>query len=570
MQQGRPYGPWVERLSRNFPKIATPVNNPAERPLAASVRLLCSHSPRQLLVLMPSSHSLRQSLTILLVTVALFQTNGETLDLIPVADTSLFQIGPDNNMGANTSGVIGTTEGGDPGRMLVRFDLESKIPTNAILKSASLTLRATKVRNASSLPVAMHRMQVAWVEGTGGNGSPTGAGEQAANGETTWTHRSHPDVAWSASGAAAPVDFLEDPSGTSTANGVAAFTFDSNPNLLSDLTHWIQNPALNFGWILLAPGTPAPGSAKRIGTRESLDDAPVLHVEFDMPKPAEPLVVTIPPVADTSLFEQDPDHNFGIATQLRVGRTQSKRARVLLRFDLPAVLPPTAVITNATLSITVIQAPANGGAASRLELFPMLRPWNEGAKDDSLASAGEPSWFVNASPDTFWGNPGGDPGVDFSPVSLTSTAVDGPSIYVFPSSVGFVQQLQQWLNFPTGNFGCLMASDQESTPQTARGLASRESETGKPELRIGYFLLAAGETPELIGVRSADGKLLFQVHAAPRIEAVLEHSPSLTSAAWSEVTRIVGNATGTTFEVEVPSPSISAFYRLRASGRREP
>lgn len=520
---------------------------------------------------MSPTHTVRRSLVLLAATFTLLNGQAESITLIPVADTSLFQIGPDNNMGANLSGVIGTTESGAPGRMLLRFDLESKIPTNAIVKSVSLTLHSTKVRNSSAVTVSAHRMLLGWTEGSGGKESPTGAGEAAVTGETTWKDRINPNTPWSVPGAAAPSDFADVASGTATATGLGAFTFDSTPILLSDVTRWIQNPASNFGWILFAAGEPANGSAKRIGTRENPGQEPVLTVEFEVPKPVESLTVKLPPSADTYLFEQKPDNNFGAATQLRVGTTaQSKRARALLRFDLQSVLPPNAVITNASLSITLTKAPGNGGTPSRLELHSMVRPWNEGTQSDAVAASGEPSWFLNGSPDSFWGAPGGLPEVDFSSVILSSTEVNGPSAYIFPSSPALVRELQHWLAFPQDNFGCLLASSLESSPQTARELASRENETGKPELRVGYFLLAPEEIPELIGVRNLEGKVSLQVRVAARVQAVLEYSPSLAPTGWSELSSVVGNATGTAFDVEIPSASESGFYRLRASGRTQP
>ena len=59
--------------------------------------------------------------------------------------------------------------------------------------------------------------------------------------------------------------------------------------------------------------------------------------------------VTIPAVADTSIFGQDPDYNFGrqrdlpsggLGSQARVGR----QCRVLYKFDVAGAVPAGAVI----------------------------------------------------------------------------------------------------------------------------------------------------------------------------------------------------------------------------------
>ena len=496
---------------------------------------------------------------------------SESISLIPSADTSIFQASPGNNLGANGSGVIGTTVKGASGRMLLRFDLASKIPTNAIIKSVALSLHSTKIRNSSPVPVAVHRMLLGWTEGVGGKGSKTGTGAPATGGEPTWMHRIHPTASWSTPGASDPADFTGVPSGTSTVAGIGSFTFSSNPTLVSDVSGWIQNPTSNLGWILLAQGSPANGSAKRIGTRENPGLEPTLLVEFDVPKPAEPLAVTILPSADTYLFEHKPENNFGTAPQLRVGTTaQSKRARALLRFDVHSTLPTNAVITNASLSISITKAPGSGGAPSNLQLHPMLRPWNEGSQTDGLAAANEATWSVQENLSSSWGAPGGLPLFDFSPVVLSSIPVNLPGTYVFPSSPEFTQQLQHWLSFPNDNFGCLLASDQESTPQSARELAARENETGKPELRLGYFLLAPEETPDLLGIISSDTKLIVQVRIASQIQAVLERSASLENPSWSAVASAIGTPEASNLNLEILAPSEPSFYRLRASGRTQP
>src|ERR1041384_2606133 len=68
---------------------------------------------------------------------------ADSVTLKPIADTSLFQFKPENNLGAQFFLPIGVT--GDFGantklRGLIKFDL-SQIPTNATLSNAALTVK---------------------------------------------------------------------------------------------------------------------------------------------------------------------------------------------------------------------------------------------------------------------------------------------------------------------------------------------------------------------------------------------------------------------------------------------
>ena len=73
---------------------------------------------------------------------------ADTVTLLPVADTTLFEQTPNNNLGANSTLAAGTTAGvsgpAAASRALLRFDVAASIPTNAYLTSASVTIKVTK------------------------------------------------------------------------------------------------------------------------------------------------------------------------------------------------------------------------------------------------------------------------------------------------------------------------------------------------------------------------------------------------------------------------------------------
>ena len=83
---------------------------------------------------------------------------GAATNLMAVADTTLFEVSPNNNLGATTLvvGSVATTGQGQRGRGLLRFDV-SGIPTNAVasLIPIAVTLTLTSSIVAKSSPIWM-------------------------------------------------------------------------------------------------------------------------------------------------------------------------------------------------------------------------------------------------------------------------------------------------------------------------------------------------------------------------------------------------------------------------------
>src|ERR1041385_3095194 len=94
---------------------------------------------------------------------------GDTVTLKPAADTALFQNAPDNNLGAQDFMPVGLTSLGSKTRGLVRFDFVGEIPSNAVVNSATLTLRVV-FDHGGSPNVDLHRMLKSWIEGNKSGG----------------------------------------------------------------------------------------------------------------------------------------------------------------------------------------------------------------------------------------------------------------------------------------------------------------------------------------------------------------------------------------------------------------
>ena len=146
---------------------------------------------------------------------------------------------------------------------------------------------------------------------------------------------------------------------------------------------------------------------------------------------AESIALTT--IADTTLFELEPELNFGGQADLPAGTLgpsgNLKRCRVLFKFDIAAALPTNAVISSAALRLIVTKSP-DGRANSTFGLHRVLRDWGEGSKNGSPpggapATESEATWGARFFPDELWGVPGGQGGVDYLEMPSSSERVFG-------------------------------------------------------------------------------------------------------------------------------------------------
>ena len=208
-------------------------------------------------------------------------------------------------------------------------------------------------------------------------------------------------------------------------------------------------------------------------------------------------VVTLRPIADTTLIEHDPTNNAGAQVFINSGSIANTplRNRALLKFDLSSI-PAGAIITNATLTVSVVGEPAGGGEASNFRLHRVLKPWSEGNKiprtsppgQGEPATTGEATWNARLHEQELWSQPGGAFGSDYSitPSSDVFVYGTGDSPYLFPSADALIADLRFWLKNPSQNFGWAMISASEQVTRTARRFGSREDEPNAPLLEVGY------------------------------------------------------------------------------------
>jgi len=202
-----------------------------------------------------------------------------------VAETSLFQSNPNNNLGASTL-AAGTTGGGQKSRAMFRFDVDAFIPANAVIDSVTLTLelvREPQRVDGVGSTFDLFQLNVDWGEGDkAGN-----TGTTATAGEATWNHRLFGTALWTQPGAAAGSDYDSQSSAALFMDTLGTHTYASTPALVADVQSWVDNPASDFGWILISQNEAATGSARRFGSTEEISSgpAPRLNLSYTVPEP---------------------------------------------------------------------------------------------------------------------------------------------------------------------------------------------------------------------------------------------------------------------------------------------
>ncbi len=219
-------------------------------------------------------------------------TRADSVTLRPVADTTLIETAPNNNLGGQPFANSGTTQNFTKNRALFRFDV-SAIPTGAQVDSVSLAFEVTRqpVDGYAPADFGLHRMLVSWGEGvqtTANPGSP-GQGAPASPGEATWLARfAQTGPNWAAPGGLAGTDFAAASSAGQSIYSVANSPyFFTSSQLAADVQLWLANPSENFGWMLLANNEGPNFTARRFGSREDAINAPQLIVQFTaVPEPS--------------------------------------------------------------------------------------------------------------------------------------------------------------------------------------------------------------------------------------------------------------------------------------------
>lgn len=222
-----------------------------------------------------------------------------TLVASAVEDTTLFDSQPTISDGQGPDMYVGKTgsKGTPPLRRgLIEFDL-SAIPPGSTITGATLTLTMTLsgAKAGSADPISIYEVLAPWGEGGSSAAAAGGLGAPAQTNDATWTTRYFgTSQVWTNAGG----DFDPVASASRTVGQVASGSSISYnwvaAGLQGDVQEWVNNPASNFGWIVLGDET-KDSSARRFATAENSTSTwrPKLTVLYTVPEPATSALVFV-------------------------------------------------------------------------------------------------------------------------------------------------------------------------------------------------------------------------------------------------------------------------------------
>ena len=184
------------------------------------------------------------------------------LVLDPSKDNTLFE---DDN-GALSGGMgeflfAGVTDIGALRRALIHFDV-SGIPAGVTLDSVKLRLIMSRTI-VGPFTVRLHRVLADWGEGASNPAAQEGNGAPSEIGDATWIHTFFDTDLWNTPGG----DFDATASASRSVDQNGSYTWGSTTRMVADVQGWRDDPANNFGWIVIGDES-EDRTAKRFDSRQ--------------------------------------------------------------------------------------------------------------------------------------------------------------------------------------------------------------------------------------------------------------------------------------------------------------
>jgi spore coat protein A len=207
---------------------------------------------------------------------------AETVTLVAAMDTTMYQEDNTRSDGAGAYLFAGNNNDESARRALIAFDVGAVVPPGSTIDTVELRLLLSRT-NVADNPIDLHRVTAAWGEGSSRAAGNEGGGGPAAQGDATWTYREWPDKPWTNPGG----DFVASVSASTLVQSSDTSCTWSDSPMVQDVQGWLDNPAQNFGWILVGESSQG-ASSKRFDSRNgSPATAPQLTITFT--PPAQPI-----------------------------------------------------------------------------------------------------------------------------------------------------------------------------------------------------------------------------------------------------------------------------------------
>ena len=165
-------------------------------------------------------------------------------------------------------------------RGLLAFNIADSITAGSTIDSVVLRLHMSRTNTLvgpNPRTVELRRVLSNWGEGASHAVLQEGQGAPAMPNDATWLHTFFNTTFWSNPGG----DFLSTASASQSVSDTGFYTWGSTSQMVADVQDWLDNPATNFGWLVLGDES-SPTTTKRFDSRQNLGAAhrPVLTVAY--------------------------------------------------------------------------------------------------------------------------------------------------------------------------------------------------------------------------------------------------------------------------------------------------
>ena len=201
--------------------------------------------------------------------------NANIINIMPSKDNTLYEYDPaegDHSNGAGFHFFTGENAEGEIRRGVLAFDVAATIPPGSTITAVSLSMNMS-MTPTGAVTVELHKLLADWGEGTSHAPMGEGDGAPATPNDATWRHRFFDTIFWTTQGG----DFSATVSASQSVDTTGQYTW-SSAQMVADVQSWVNNPASNFGWLVLGDESEA-ATAKRFDTRESASP-PILTIEY--------------------------------------------------------------------------------------------------------------------------------------------------------------------------------------------------------------------------------------------------------------------------------------------------
>jgi hypothetical protein len=198
------------------------------------------------------------------------------VNLTPSKDNTLYEYDPLDGDKSNALGLhffVGETAMAELRRGVLAFDIAGNIPPGSTITAVTLSLNMSKTPLDDPRTVELHNLLADWGEGTSVAPGEEGDGAPATPNDATWRHRFFDTIFWTNEGG----DFSSTVSASQSVGPIGQYTW-SSAQMIADVQSWLDDPASNFGWLVLGDESTSITS-KRFDTRESANP-PVLTIQY--------------------------------------------------------------------------------------------------------------------------------------------------------------------------------------------------------------------------------------------------------------------------------------------------